>query len=168
MTLQSINPTTGEPIRDYPEATPEEAAEALAGAHAAFEAWRRRPFAERSAPLRRAGKLLRERREELADKLIAQAERRIPGLSRAGVRHILTPEDFLLRVHQQHHSFGGLAPVMGRPGPRHQTPIKGLWFLGSQSQSAGGVAGVMKGARTVVRRIDRRSKRLALAWRTRR
>jgi succinate-semialdehyde dehydrogenase/glutarate-semialdehyde dehydrogenase len=66
MTLQSINPTNGEPIRDYPEASPEEAAEALAGADAAFDGWRGRPFSDRAAPLRRAGALLRERRDELA------------------------------------------------------------------------------------------------------
>ena len=41
MTLQSINPTSGELIRDYPEASPEEVEEALAGARAAFETWRR-------------------------------------------------------------------------------------------------------------------------------
>jgi succinate-semialdehyde dehydrogenase/glutarate-semialdehyde dehydrogenase len=66
MTLQSINPTNGEPIRDYPEASPVEVAEALAGADASFDGWRRRPFPERAAPLRRAGALLQERREELA------------------------------------------------------------------------------------------------------
>jgi phytoene dehydrogenase-like protein len=39
---------------------------------------------------------------------------------------------------------------MGRPNPSYRTPIAGLWFAGSQSQSSGGVLGVMKGAREMV------------------
>ena len=53
-------------IRDYEEASPQQVAEALAGAAAAFEAWRRTSFDERAVVLRRAALLLRERREPLA------------------------------------------------------------------------------------------------------
>ena len=42
---------------------------------------------------------------------------------------------------------------MGVPNPAHQTPVQGLWFVGAQSESGGGVAGVMLGARKVARRI---------------
>jgi phytoene dehydrogenase-like protein len=92
-----------------------------------------------------------ERREELAEKLLAEAERFIPGLrARAQVQVILTPEDFRRRTFQEHHSFGGCAPVMGKGGVPHRTPIRGLWFIGSQSESGGGVANVMSGARRAV------------------
>ena len=66
MTLRSLNPATGKTIREYPEASAQEVAATLAAARAAFAGWRRRPFSERAGPLKRAGELLRERREELA------------------------------------------------------------------------------------------------------
>ncbi len=102
-----------------------------------------------------------DRREELADKLILEAERYIPGLKKGTVeRVILTPEDFQKRVHQRHHSFGGIAPVMGNENPSFRTPVNNLWFIGSQSESGGGVLGVMKGARKAAAMIDPRVKRL--------
>jgi succinate-semialdehyde dehydrogenase/glutarate-semialdehyde dehydrogenase len=64
--LRSVNPTDGSLVREYAEATPEEVASALSGAARAFESWRLTPFAERAAILRRAGTLLRERRDALA------------------------------------------------------------------------------------------------------
>jgi len=94
------------------------------------------------------------RREELADKLVAEAERFVPGLrEHTEVRVVLTPEDFQRRTHLAHHAFGGISPVMGKTNPAHQTDIEGLWFIGAQSESGGGVMGVMKGARSVARRI---------------
>ena len=66
MSLSSINPTTGSLIREYAEASPKDVASALAAASRAFDAWRRTSFAERAAVLRRAGALLRERRDGLA------------------------------------------------------------------------------------------------------
>jgi phytoene dehydrogenase-like protein len=96
----------------------------------------------------------RSRREELADKLVAEAERRVPGLRKhTKTRLVLTPEDFRSRTHQDHHSFGGVPPVIGNKPPAHQTPIEGLWFIGAQSESAGGVLNVMVGAQKVARRI---------------
>jgi succinate-semialdehyde dehydrogenase/glutarate-semialdehyde dehydrogenase len=64
--LCSINPSSGSLIREYAEATPDEVASALAAAARAFEGWRRTTFAQRASVLRRAGALLRERREALA------------------------------------------------------------------------------------------------------
>jgi phytoene dehydrogenase-like protein len=95
-----------------------------------------------------------ERREELADKLLTEAENYIPGLrKRSLTRLILTPEDFRARTHQRHHSFGGVPPVIGNQPPKHQTPIEGLWFIGAQSESGGGVMNVMLGAQKVSKRI---------------
>jgi succinate-semialdehyde dehydrogenase/glutarate-semialdehyde dehydrogenase len=66
MALHSINPTTDEPIREYPEATSEEVTALLSAARGAFEGWRRTSFSGRATPLLQAGVLLRERREDLA------------------------------------------------------------------------------------------------------
>ncbi len=86
-------------------------------------------------------------RDELADKLVAAAEQFVPGL-RAGtrVRVILTPDDFKARTLLSHHSFGGVAPMLGKSDIPHRTPVRGLWFVGSQSESGAGVGNVMQGA----------------------
>jgi phytoene dehydrogenase-like protein len=94
------------------------------------------------------------RREELADKLVAEAERHVPGLRQhTKTRLILTPEDFRARTHQKHHSFGGVPPIIGNKPPAHKTPIQGLWFIGAQSESMGGVMNVMIGAQKVAKQI---------------
>jgi len=94
------------------------------------------------------------RREELVDKLLAEAEQIIPGLRKhARVQVALTPVDFRKLTHLDHHAFGGTAPVMGKGGMPHQTPIEGLWFVGAQSESGGGIANVMSGARKTAKKI---------------
>ena len=95
-------------------------------------------------------------KESLADKLVAEAEAHIPALRQHTLtRMILTPDDFRKRTAQKHHSFGGIPPVMGNKAPAHKTPIENLWFIGAQSESAGGVLNVMTGAQKVTRRIIR-------------
>src|SRR5690349_14533952 len=64
--FQTINPATGEPGRSYDQHTPEEAHAAAAAAHKAFLEWRRTSFAERAAIVRKAGELLRARKDEYA------------------------------------------------------------------------------------------------------
>ncbi len=94
------------------------------------------------------------RRDELAKKLVAEAERFVPGLrEHTRISITLTPEDFQKRTHLKHHAFGGIAPVMGVRNPAHKTPVEGLWFVGAQSESGGGVAGVMLGAQKVAKMI---------------
>ena len=94
------------------------------------------------------------RREELADKLIAEAEAHIPGLREHTLTSlVLTPEDFRQRTHQKHHSFGGVPPIIGNKPPAHKTPIQGLWYIGAQSESSGGVQNVMLGGQKVAERI---------------
>jgi phytoene dehydrogenase-like protein len=94
------------------------------------------------------------RREELADKLIAEAEQYILGLREHTVTSlVLTPDDFRTRTHQKHHSFGGIPPVMGNKAPSFKTPIPGLWFIGAQSEGSGGVLNVMVGGQKVAKRI---------------
>ncbi len=64
--LESRNPSDGSLVRQYDEASDAEVAAALAEAAAAFGAWRLTSFESRAAVLRRAGALLRERRDALA------------------------------------------------------------------------------------------------------
>jgi prolycopene isomerase len=97
----------------------------------------------------------RDRKEEYADKLLAHAERYIPNLRQhVRVREILTPEDFRTRTHLDHHSFGGIAILMGTSGIPHKTPIENLWFVGQQSESAGGINNVIPAAYKTAKRIE--------------
>lgn len=97
-------------------------------------------------------------KDRYADKLIEYAEQHIPGLSEhIRVREIMTPKDFRVRTHLEHHAFGGIAPVMGAWQVPHETPVKGLWFVGAQSESGGGINSVMPGAYKTARRIARRT-----------
>ena len=106
------------------------------------------------APDRLAQGAWQERSEELADKLVAEAERIIPGLrAHTLTRLVVTPDDYRTRLNQRHHSFGGVPPVIGNKPPAHRTPLDGLWFIGSQSESGGGVMNVMWGARKAARQI---------------
>ena len=65
-TLQTVNPATGEPGKSYDKNTIEEAHSAAAVAHKAFRKWRRTSFAERAAVIRKAGEVLRARKDEFA------------------------------------------------------------------------------------------------------
>jgi phytoene dehydrogenase-like protein len=101
-----------------------------------------------------------DRKEELADKLVALAEAHIPGLKEhTKVRIILTPDDFRHRTHLDHHAFGGLAPYLGQRGVPHKTPIEGLWFVGAQSESGGALFNVMPGAFRTAERVHEASLR---------
>src|SRR2546425_6682600 len=66
MALQSINPATDQLVAEHPETTPDEVTRILRAARAASGSWRRTAPPERAASLRRAGALLRARKDELA------------------------------------------------------------------------------------------------------
>lgn len=63
MPISSINPATGEVIKEYQEHTPDEVRAIIESAHQTYLEWRKTPFSERAALMRRAGQLLRERAE---------------------------------------------------------------------------------------------------------
>ena len=63
---RSVNPATGRVLAEHPTATDAQVQEALAGADAAFRAWRTLPIEERAAVAARVGTLFAERIEELA------------------------------------------------------------------------------------------------------
>lgn len=66
MPITSVNPATGRPIRTYDELSPAAAAEAVKEAHSAWQAWRTTPFPDRSARMKRAAAILRDRKDGLA------------------------------------------------------------------------------------------------------
>jgi succinate-semialdehyde dehydrogenase/glutarate-semialdehyde dehydrogenase len=70
MAIETLNPTTGEVVKTFPEMDGAEVDRILSAAVAAQRAWARAPFAERAAPMRAVAKLLRERAPEYA-KLMA-------------------------------------------------------------------------------------------------
>ncbi|MFB7892571.1 NAD-dependent succinate-semialdehyde dehydrogenase [Microbacterium sp. NPDC056044] len=61
-----VNPATGETLATYPTITDEALEAAIAGADAAYRAWRDQPVAERAARIRKVAELHRERRDDLA------------------------------------------------------------------------------------------------------
>jgi succinate-semialdehyde dehydrogenase/glutarate-semialdehyde dehydrogenase len=62
----TINPATGKELASYDEMERGEVARIIERANTAFLDWRKKSFAERAKPMKAAGKLLRERAEELA------------------------------------------------------------------------------------------------------
>ena len=77
-----------------------------------------------------------------ADILLGLAERYVPGLrAHEKTRVVLTPEYFRARTRLARHAFGGCPPRLDRSPPPHKTPIRGLWFVGAQSEAYGGVTG---------------------------
>ncbi|MBO7251062.1 MAG: NAD(P)/FAD-dependent oxidoreductase [Oscillospiraceae bacterium] len=89
------------------------------------------------------------RKEEYAQKLIHLAERQLPDLSKhITTMKIMTAEDYRRYTHMEKSSFGGVVPIWNQKNPPHVTPVKGLYFVGQQSENAGGVGAVMMGAKS--------------------
>jgi succinate-semialdehyde dehydrogenase/glutarate-semialdehyde dehydrogenase len=66
MPYSTTNPYTGEILKVFPDATDAEVTTAIETAHAAFLQWKKTPFAERAAVLRKTASLLRERKDKYA------------------------------------------------------------------------------------------------------
>ncbi len=66
MSIQSVNPATGEVLESFEPAWPAQIEQIVAGAHAAFREWRTQPWSRRSALMHRAAAELRARRGEYA------------------------------------------------------------------------------------------------------
>jgi succinate-semialdehyde dehydrogenase/glutarate-semialdehyde dehydrogenase len=59
MSIQSINPATGEVLDSFQEMAMTEVDRILEAAYTSFLQWRRRPFAQRAKPMREAARILR-------------------------------------------------------------------------------------------------------------
>ena len=66
MSVESIDPTTGEVLKKYDEMTPEEIAATIEKADRAFTSWRTTSFGERAELMRAAGRIVREKTDEYA------------------------------------------------------------------------------------------------------
>lgn len=89
-----------------------------------------------------------EKKEGYAQRLIQLAERQLPGLSEHIVTmKIMTAEDYRRYTHMEKSSFGGVVPVWEQRNPPHRTNVKGLFFVGQQSENGGGVNAVTQGAK---------------------
>src|SRR5438128_5261027 len=66
MSIQSVNPATGDVIETYKETSPQEIERVLATTQAAFAEWRRTPFATRARHMRNAAEMLKKRRADYA------------------------------------------------------------------------------------------------------
>ena len=66
MSIESVNPATGERIKVYEEMAPQQTAAAVSDAHEAWKTWRRTSFAERGRLMKEAAAILRDRKSEFA------------------------------------------------------------------------------------------------------
>ena len=71
MSMQSVNPATGERVKSYDTMSPERVKEAITQSHKAFLGWRQTAFSQRSDHMQQAAAVLREQADELA-RLMAQ------------------------------------------------------------------------------------------------
>ncbi|HEY1328392.1 MAG TPA: NAD-dependent succinate-semialdehyde dehydrogenase [Casimicrobiaceae bacterium] len=67
MTIEAIDPATGEVIGRYDETPPGDIDGIVRAAHAAFLDWRRRSYADRAVPMRAVAELLRAQSRKLAE-----------------------------------------------------------------------------------------------------
>ena len=71
MTIETINPATGKPLKRYEETSPEDVTAIVHEADRAAAIWRRTAFAERAAIMRKAGQRLRDQADAYS-RLMAQ------------------------------------------------------------------------------------------------
>lgn len=81
MSYKTINPYTNEVVKQFPDATDAEVAQAITQADATFQSWKKAPFAQRAEVMRKAAALLRKDKSAYAailtlemGKLTAEAE----------------------------------------------------------------------------------------------
>ena len=104
MSIQTVNPATGEALEIYEETSPSELEQILARAHAVFPEWRTVPFADRAHRMRKAAELLRMRQTQYArtmtlemGKPIVQAEAEVEKCASVCDYYAEHAESFLAR-----------------------------------------------------------------------
>ena len=100
-----------------------------------------------------------EKKQEYAEELIKLAERQLPNLSEhITTMKIMTAEEYREYTHMKKSSFGGVVPIWKQQNPPHVTPVKSLYFVGQQSENAGGVGAVMLGAKSAYEKASKQFK----------
>jgi len=123
--LRSVNPLTGELLREYEETSPREVDQALARADRAFASWRHASFDERAKAMRWVAALLRERREAYASlmademgKPIAQGRSEVEKCAvtcdyfAENAEHLLEPEPVATEASESYVAFAPLGVVL--------------------------------------------------------
>lgn len=77
MAYQSLNPATGQLIKEFPELTDNELETKLATAAACFATWRHKSYAQRAAIVNKASALLHEQADAFAKKMTLEMGKRI-------------------------------------------------------------------------------------------
>ncbi len=96
----------------------------------------------------------KDKKEYYAEKLLEYAEKYLPDLRKhVKVRRIVAPDDWAKRTMVKHHAFGGVAPIMGKSGLPHETPVKNFYFIGHLSESGGGVPATAIPVRRLMNKI---------------
>lgn len=85
---ETTNPATNEVIAEYPEATNEEARQAVEAAHRAFESWKNVPMRDRAGMLFKMHALFVERHEEMS-RILTQDHGRTIGEARGSVSRVI-------------------------------------------------------------------------------
>ncbi|MCP5103651.1 MAG: NAD-dependent succinate-semialdehyde dehydrogenase, partial [bacterium] len=67
MTMEAINPTTGEIIKTYPTLTGKEVEEIIQSCHDTYQSWRNTSFEHRSKLMKKAAQVLRDNRDQYAE-----------------------------------------------------------------------------------------------------
>jgi acyl-CoA reductase-like NAD-dependent aldehyde dehydrogenase len=125
MTITSINPATEQVVAEYSEFSPQQIEAALAQVDTAFHAWRETGFGERSAALRRAAAILRERQSRYGalittemGKPIAEAEAEIEKCAwncdfyAEHAERMLADEPAASAAHESYVAYEPLGPVL--------------------------------------------------------
>ena len=100
-----------------------------------------------------------EKKQEYAEELIKLAERQLPNLSEhITTMKIMTAEEYREYTYMKKSSFGGVVPIWKQQNPPHVTPVKSLYFVGQQSENAGGVGAVMLGAKSAYEKASKQFK----------
>ncbi len=79
MAMKTINPSTGELVREYEQMDEGEISAILKELAEGREKWRRRSFDDRAEILRKTAKLLRDQKEELAGLMAVEMGKPLPG-----------------------------------------------------------------------------------------
>lgn len=93
-------------------------------------------------------------KEKYADRMIELAQRQLPDLKKHIVaKRIVTAEDYRVFTHMDKSSFGGVVPIWNQKNPPHVTGVRGLFFVGQQSENGGGIAAVIQGAKSAYEKV---------------
>ena len=79
MTITSVNPATGQTVREYPVMDATTVRKTVAAVDRAYKKWRRTSFAERATLMRAAARVLRERAVEFAEFMAVEMGKPVKG-----------------------------------------------------------------------------------------